>query len=182
MKHWLFSVALICLCVLPSQARVAGKLDIYSDPQAIVLRDLRDGLWLVGMQKNIWKLVNTNAVSLATREPIEVLHVSFFVASRLEGQSPVYGPSVGTNVGALGTHLAEKLSLLRAVTDSTPPWLGKIADWVSIDFYGGYRPVIQYDDHHWVYGIGGQLRIPFSQAVRWAQGSRNDGTPDTKGL
>ena len=175
MKYLLLIIPFVCFGNI-ANAGISGKLDITSDPSAIALRDLHDGLWLIGMQKNIFKLVDT-------KKDREILHLSFFVASRLEGQAVAYGPSLGTNVGSLVSSLAGKISLLQAVSDATPPWLGKIADWTSLDVYGGYRPVITFDEHRWMYGVGGQIRVPFGSVVRWAQGERNDGTvPDKKGL
>lgn len=172
-----FSAVLAFLCFTTTvHAALGGRLDVASDPQVIGLRDLKDGLWLVGMQKNVWKLVNF-------KNGDDVLHISFFVASRLEGQYPAYGPSLGTNVGPLAGSLAEKISLLRAVSDATPPWLGKLADWTSFDVFGGYRPRISSDEHHWMWGVGGQVRIPLGGVVDWARGRRDvEGLPNEKGL
>lgn len=183
LKRFFLGGILAAIGAACAQAAFVGRLDLASDPQAIVLRDLEDGLWLVGLQKDLWKLWHVEARSKYLKTETEILHLSFFVASRLEGQAPAYGPAVGTNVGPLARGLAEKISLVKAAAKSSPPWLGKLGDWTSLDFYTGYRPVISPDEHRWMWGVGGKVRIPFGDLVQWARGRRDvEGLPNEKGL
>lgn len=165
MKHWLLG-ALICFCSIPARATYAGKLDFKSDPEAIVFRELNDGMWLMGGQKNLWKL---------ERDGSEVFHVAFFIASRLEGQHPAYGPSLGAPIGAAVAVLTDRVQALGAMADASPLWLKKIASFTSVDAYGGYRPVVGYDDHHWIYGFGGKVRVPISQLPIWSSKEKGGG-------
>ena len=176
---------LIALLFAPALAVVAlaspyqGKLDLgVTNPEAIALRELHDGMWLVGAQTQIWHLQND-----ATQN--EVFHVSGFWATRLEGQDTAYGPSVGVNIGEAAAAFIDKLEIiapsLETIGLSLPPWALKLSDWTSVELYGGYRPTISADDHHWIYGVGGKVTIPLSQIYAWAAGTQAQGT-GVKGL
>lgn len=157
-----------------SQAALVGKLDLNSaNFEAITIRELHDGMWLVGAQKTIWELDDNIS-------GVEVLHVSGFWCSRLEGNDTAYGPSVGMPLGTIGTALVNGLSTIANVvpgagqlTDlwTMPPWLKKVDSLISVDIYGGYRPTTSLDDHHWIYGFGGKVQIPMDQLFGWAKGS-----------
>ncbi len=160
-----------------------GKLDIGAqgaDPSAIAFRELNDGMWLVGAQQQLWHLQNTTTDR-------EVFHIAGFWASRLEGQDTAYGPSIGVNVNEAAAAAIGKLEILVPAIETAgaalPPWVGKLSAWTSLEFYGGYRPVIGPDDHHWVYGVGGKVTIPASAIYQWAKGSWGQaGTSQARGL
>ncbi len=158
----------------------AGKLDIgKSDPAAIAFRELHDGMWLVGAQQQLWHLQNTQSNR-------EVLHISGYWATRLEGQDTAYGPSIGMNVGestlAMASKVGELVPELQPLTTfAIPPFVSKLSEWTSIEVYGGYRPVTGADDSHWIYGIGGKVTIPMSMLYAWASGTQSQGT-GVKGL
>jgi hypothetical protein len=171
MKLSIIIAALLTL-VAPSHAssNYRGVLDLgNSDPAAIALREFHDGMWLVGAQQQLWHLQNntTNA---------EVFHVSGYWASRLEGQDTAYGPSLGINIGEAASAAVNKLEILVPAVQSIstfviPPFVSKLSNWTSVEFYGGYRPITGADDHHWIYGIGGKVTIPLSALYVWAAGS-----------
>ena len=161
------------LCSTANSALV-GKFDIdTANFEAISLREFHDGMWLVGAQKQIWELKDDTSGT-------EAFHVSAFWASRLEGNDTAYGPSIGMPLGTIGTVIVNGLSTISSIapplgslTDAftMPPWLKKIDSWMSVDFYGGYRPTISHDDHHFVYGVGGKIKVPLDQIYSWAKGS-----------
>lgn len=162
----------------PSFASYVGKLDLGQDPSALAMRDLQNGVWRVGLQYPVWHLQNT-------RRDSEVFHVSVFWASRLEGQTKLYGPSLGFNVGQAASLFISNVELLATAGEksglSLPPWALKIGDWTSLDIYGGYAPIIGGGDKPWAYGVGGKVRIPFSSLYQWASGTQSQGT-GIKGL
>ena len=177
-------LALLLLLAVPSHAsQYAGKLDIGpagADPAAIAFRELHDGMWLVGAQQQIWHLQN-----LKTDK--EVFHIAGFWATRLEGQDTAYGPSLGVNIHEAVAAAVGKLEILVPALESAgaalPPWVGKLSAWTSLEVYGGYRPVVGADDHHWVYGIGGKVTIPASALYKWAIGDwGNAATSQSRGL
>jgi len=155
-------------------ARVAGKLDLASDFDAIVMRDLADGLWLGGAQKTLWKLERIS-------DGAEIIHVAFFWASRAEGQSTAYGPAIGLPVGpsvaAITSMVGDHVALVQEMQTQTPPWVSKIGEWTSLDFYGYYRPDIGEDllGHHFGYGIGGKVKVPLSSLFSWISKSQGGG-------
>lgn len=178
----LLIVAILIITSFPARAAspYKGVLDIgQSDPAAIALRELHDGMWLVGAQQQIWHLQNNSTDR-------EVFHVSGYWASRLEGQDTAYGPSFGVNIGEAAAAFIDKIELLVPAVQSVtsfpiPPFISKLSDWTSIEFYGGYRPVTGADDHHWIYGVGGKVTIPMSALYSWAAGTQAQGT-GVKGL
>jgi hypothetical protein len=145
----------------------AGKLDLGSagaDPSAIAFRELHDGMWLVGAQQQLWHLQN-----LETDR--EVFHISGYWCTRLEGQDTAYGPSIGVNFSEAANAALGKIEVIAPIVAAVPPWVTKITDWTSLEFYGGYRPVVGSDDHHWIYGVGGKVTIPLSALYAWARGT-----------
>lgn len=170
---------------MPAMAHGAyqGKLDIGSmgaDPSAIAFRELHDGMWLVGAQQQLCHLQNTTTDR-------EVFHIAGFWATRLEGQDTAYGPSLGINVneavGAAVNKLEILVPALQSVGANIPPFVSKLSAWTSLEVYGGYRPTVGADDHHWVYGIGGKVTIPMSALYQWAKGDwGNKATNQAKGL
>lgn len=180
MKKEFFAVVVALVSVLCAPARAsdyAGKLDLTGNPEAIVLREFNDGMWLVGAQKTAWKLVNI-------RKDVEVFHVAAFYATRLEGQSPAYGPAVGFNFGpAMAAALSRVEVLVPLIPEKFPPWVSKLGEWTSIDAYAGYRPSVAADQHHIVYGLGGKVKIPLDLLSKWAAGSwSSNNTAANKGL
>ena len=180
MKKYIVALLFFAFAVPAFASQYQGKLDLgNTDPAAIALRELHDGMWLVGAQTQIWHLQNN-----ATGN--EVFHVSGFWATRLEGQDTAYGPSLGVNIGPAAAAFIDKIELLVPAVQSVtsfpiPPFISKLSDWTSIELYGGYRPVTGADDHHWIYGVGGKVTIPMSMLYAWATGTQAQGT-GVKGL
>ena len=177
MKKLLAVLALAAMAV-PSRATVAGRL-MLTDPtvDVIVFREMNDGMWLGGAQKSIWGLysINHKAADGSAAPDIEVMHAAVFWASRPELNShTAYGPSLGVNIGGLAHSLALQVAGIAELVYACPPWVGKVGNWTSLDVYGGYRPVIGSDEHHWAYGVGGKITIPlgttWQQFVSKAQG------------
>ncbi len=164
MKQYLVAL-LVVLAVVPVQAKVAGKMDL-SNPvvDVIVFRELNDGLWMGGAQKTIWKLSSIDRVENgAPASDVEVMHVAGFWASRPEVNSHIaYGPSLGVNIGGLAHELMFKIAAVAEIVYACPPWVAKVGSWSSLDVYGGYRPNTGYDEHHWIYGVGGKVTIPLT--------------------
>lgn len=183
----LIAALFVALVLVSAPSRAAspykGVLDIGSmgaDPSAIAFRELHDGMWLVGAQQQLWHLQNT-------RTDREVFHIAGYWATRLEGQDTAYGPSLGINVNEAAAAAIGKLEVLvpalEQVGAKLPPWVGKLSAWTSVEVYGGYRPTVGADDHHWVYGIGGKVTIPMSMLYHWAKGDwGNLDTNQAKGL
>lgn len=174
-------LAIVALLFVSISARAnspyVGVLDLgKSDPAAIALRELNDGMWLVGAQQQVWHLQNKQSGN-------EVFHVAAFWATRLEGQDTAYGPALGINIGEAAHAALSKIEVIAPILGgaSCPPWVSKVSSWVSLDVYGGYRPVISYDSHHWIYGVGGKVTIPMSMLYQWASGTQASGD-GVKGL
>lgn len=148
--------SIVCVLAL-SQACLAdpwiGKLDLFSGvnplPQPIAIRELHDGNWLAGIQKQIWHL--------ETRK-VQVLHASYYQAWRTAYGDPAYGLSLGTDL--IGDAKIV-LDLANIEVPEPPQLFSDIKTFVSVDFYGGYRPVHGADVHAWIYGIGGKVTIPW---------------------
>ncbi len=168
MKYLLLAVACLCACG-SAKAAYVGKLDIgSSNPAAIAFRELNDGMWLVGAQQQLWHLQNSDSNR-------EVFHVSGFWATRLEGQDTAYGPSLGVNIHEAIHAALSRIEVAAPLLASVPPWVSKISAWTSMELYGGYRPVISYDSHHWIYGVGGKVTIPMDMLYSWASGTQSSG-------
>lgn len=162
--------ALLALVAAPSFAGspYQGVLDIGStNPAAIAVRELHDGMWLVGAQTQIWHLQNNASGN-------EVFHVSGFWVTRLEGQDTAYGPSIGINIHEAGIAAINKLEILvpafQQIGANLPPFVGKLGAATSLEILGGYRPTTGADDHHWVYGFGAKVTIPMDMLYSWAKG------------
>ena len=162
---------LAVLMLLASSAAAspfAGKLDLGISP--ICYRELHDGVWMVGGDLNIWDLMYTPWKA-------EVLHAGLQYSSHLGGPGNAYGINVGTNIQGLGISILSKVESIAALINEAPPWLGKIGTWTSIEVFGGYAPQPGVDLHPWSYGIGGKVKVPFSDLQSWSTG-----TPGVKGL
>lgn len=163
-------VAVLALAA-PSQAYYLGVLDLAKDPEAVVVRDAQEGMWLGGAQKQLWHLERREC-NVAACAFVEIFHVGFATVYRLEGNQAAYGPAIGLPIGAALSVLASKIQLISAASDVAPPFLKKLGDWVSVDAYALYRPQLSEDaQHHFLYGVGGKIRIPISDVLSWAKGS-----------
>ena len=174
------SAILLALLSVPSFAgsQYVGKLDLGGDPSSLGMRDLENGVWRVGLQYPLWHLENS-------KNGKEVFHVSAYWAARLEGQNPIYGPSVGVNLGAAVLAAVNKFEVLVPALDNIganlPAFVSKLGDWTSFDIYGGYAPVVGGGDKPWAYGVGGKVVIPLSELYKWAAGTQASGD-GVKGL
>lgn len=164
-------IALIALLALSIVAPAAadtyvGKLDLTSDTtfEPLVLRELHDGMWLLGMQSQVWHLQNVTSGN-------EVVHASVFWASRAEGTDTAYGPSVGFTLGPTFRATVGQIAVVADSLAHLPPFVAKLGQFTSVDIYGGYRPVTGPDDHHWIYGVGGKVQIKFSDLQCWVMKS-----------
>jgi hypothetical protein len=164
-------LALVALLVLalvaPSRAsNYAGKLDLASDPtfEPLVLRELHDGMWLLGMQTQVWHLQRLS-------DGAEIFHASVFWATRAEGTDTAYGPSLGFTLGPTFRATVGQLAVVADSLASLPPFVAKLGNFTSVDVYGGYRPVTGADDHHWIYGVGGKVQVKFSDLACWVMKS-----------
>ena len=150
------------------RAAYDAHLVLRQDPEAMVGRELLDGMWLGGGQKPL-------AAVTRRSDDREVAHLSAFWLSRLEGQDTLYGPAVGINVGPALRAAAEQLPGLGELAGmSVPPFVSKLGEVTSAEFFAGYRHVVSPDDHHWGYGIGAKVRIPINDVIAWARGSGNE--------
>ena len=156
-----------------ANSQYAGKLDLNYDFQAICYRNLYDGMWMTGAQKQVWHL------QYLPRD-VEVLHASAYYASHLGGPGQSYGLSAGFNIGAGAYAVLREVEAIASVIDSAPPWLLKVDQWISVDFYGGYAPHPGVDQRNWDYGVGGKVKVPADMLVRWAVGA--DPANGKKGL
>lgn len=170
MKNLIAALAL-ALAASPVQALYVGQLDLAKDPEAIVVRELQEGMWLGGAQKQLWSLQRRECNQTVCAFT-EVFHVGVFAASRLEGQQTAYGPALGFPIGGALSMLADRVEFIAAASDAAPPFVHKLGSWASIDAYAGYRPQLSGDaTHHFIYGVGGKVRIPISDVLGWAKGS-----------
>lgn len=175
-----YALMLLVLSVPALASPYKGVLDLGTmDPQAIALRDLENGIWRVGSEQQIWHLQNTQS-------NVEVFHVSGYWATRLEGQEPAYGPSVGFNVSEAMRAALGKLEILAPVVANLenytlPPFVAKLTAWTSLEVYVGYSPNVGGGDHHLMYGVGGRVTIPVAELYQWASGTQSQGT-GVKGL
>ncbi len=177
MKHWLGLVALVCFGATASASSpYQGKLDIGNlTPSAIAFRDLENGVWKVGIQYQVAHLQNNQSGN-------EVIHLSGYWATRLEGSNKTYGPAIGANIGEAAHAFLKKIEIVAPVLYvASPPWLSKISSWCSVEAYGGYTPNVGGGDKPWMYGVGGKVTVPFDQLYAWAAGTQSQGT-GVKGL
>lgn len=145
---------LLLLLAVPAHSQTIwkGKLDVFDGvPSPLGMRELHDGNWLAGFDHQFWHL---------ERNSQEVCHVTFFTAWRAMQGDVAYGPSLGVPIGQLGSVLGSAIGLVAPATYHMTPWLQQLGNWVSLDFYGGYRPTHGADVHSWIYGIGGKVKIP----------------------
>lgn len=166
----------LLLASVASASPYQGKLDIGNlTPSAIVFRDLQNGVWKAGIQYQVFHVQNNVSGN-------EVLHLSGYWATRLEGQNKTYGPALGANIGEAAHAFLQKIEVVDPVLYvSSPPWLSKVSSWASVEVYGGYTPNPGGGDKPWMYGLGGKVTIPFDSLYSWASGTQAQGT-GVKGL
>lgn len=171
MKPLYALAAFLALAAAPARAAYVGKTDFARDPEAVVIRELQEGMWLGGAQKQLWHLERRDCNGDVCAF-VEIFHFGVFAASRLEGQQTAYGPALGFPVGAPLALLASKVEFIAAASDLAPPWLKKVTSFMSVDAYAGYRPELSGDaTHHFIYGLGGKVRIPLSDLLAWEKGA-----------
>lgn len=148
MKYLLF-----LLLTQDANAAWVGKLDLLDGrlPCPVGYRELHDGNWLAGLQKQIWHL---------EKDGKEAFHVSYFQAWRVFQSDPAYGLSLGIKTGDLGAALGEAVKVAAPRIYDKTKWLQKLSNWVEISAFAGARPVHGPDTHTFIYGIGGQVQIP----------------------
>lgn len=150
MKHWLMIVALIFLGST-AHATITGKLDLDFNIQTLGLRELHDGNWLSGVGKQIWEL---------DVDGKERFHVGVFQAWRVYQGDPAFGLSMGFTTGGLGDYFYSAINSVAPNLSDYVKWVPQVGNLISIETFGGYRPVHGPDVHAWIYGFGGYLKIP----------------------
>lgn len=137
-----------------------GKLDLEPSVSPIILREAHDGQWLYGIaHPNLFKLLHNENT---------IFHVGAFQAWNAESRNASFGLLAGVDL----------IGASRDIGLDIPLRLGQVADWanvgtsfgvvkyvqemISLDFFGGYRPV-HTDDvlGQWVYGAAASLKIKF---------------------
>jgi len=156
----LILAALFALLPMGVQASWTGHLDLQSSVQPLALREIHDGQWLAGYaHPNLFHIDHNG-------NPI--FHLGVFHAFNAEGGNASFGPLAGVDL----------MGISREVGVDVPALLGNLGEWtgapsvfkpasyfvnlLSVDFFGGYRPV-HTDDvlGNWIYGVGATLKIPF---------------------
>lgn len=146
-------ILIVALVLIPLSSFAAwqGKLDLTPVVNPLVIRELHDGNWLAGYAKpNLWHL---------DKDGREWFHAGIWHAWRTDHGDPAIGLSAGVNIGDMGSVLGAISDVLGL--DATAKWTRIIGGAVSIDGYGGYRPVHGPDVHDWAYGIGAMLTKKF---------------------
>lgn len=144
-------VVLLLCCPSLSSATLVGKLDLNYDAQAVGLRELNDGNWLAGIGKQLWHLESDGK---------ERLHFGVFQAWRTNHGDPAFGLNLGVTTGGLGDYLTATIGQVAPNLSDSIKWIPQLANFISIDTFGGYRPTHGPDVHAWIYGFGGYLKIP----------------------
>lgn len=160
------ALLLLLLPGLSHAADVAYKWDLAKDPQAFIMREMQEGMWLGGAQKDFAHLESGQGHMLMT--------FGGAIAKRLEGQQPAYGPAIGLPIGTLGGMLASFIDSFQSVNADVhaPPFVSKLGSLISLDAYALYRPELSDDaQHHFLYGFGGKVTIPISDVLAFAKGS-----------
>ncbi len=142
-----------------------GKLDLGGGPRPMIARELNDGMWLIGGKQWIWELDD---------DGVPVFTFGLFTLTRLELQNPAYGATAGVPVGGLGHEVLKEISALSSTDVSAPPFFRKLGDVSSFEGFAGYRPNGSYDQHHIVYGISCEVRIPFTALQDYAKGTNGE--------
>ena len=146
-------------------APYGGKLDLsWKGFDAVCFRELNDGGWWIGGSKRLFYVERLS-------DNLEIIHLGFQYSSHLGGPGTAYGGVVGTNIGGAGSAILGQVQSIAALINDLPMWTKKISDWTSVDFFGGYAPNPGVDQHHWSYGIGGKVVVPFDQLQLWATGA-----------
>ena len=163
MKYLLLLLLVAASPVKASQYQ--GKLDIASlAPQTVVDRDFTYGLWRAGAAYQVWHLQNN-------RTGQEVLTVSGFWETGIDGQNEIYGIRAGAHLGGCLLAAISKVEVLIPAFESIgtvlPPWASKADKFVSLDLGAGYRP----GNAHVSALIGGLVTIPLPDVYAWAAGS-----------
>jgi hypothetical protein len=130
-----------------------GKLNLSPVVSPVFIRELHDGNWLAGYAKpDIWKLDIGRAV-------ISDVHIGAFHAWRVNSGDAAVGLSAGLGLPSLGPALAKLGEVLQI--PGTIKWISLVEASLSLDFYGGYRPIHGPDVQDWMYGVGGYLKYSF---------------------
>ena len=143
------------------RAALVGKLDLLNpQPQTIVLRSLDSGNWMAGVAMSAWELDNTSNGK-------EILHVNAYQAWQASNGDPVFGLSVGANIGNAGAVAQSILNIVAPDLQVQAPFIMELANITSLDFYGGYRPTPMQGQRNLMYGIGAHINIPIATVTSW---------------
>lgn len=135
-----------------SEAAWVGKLDLSPNVSPVMLRELGDGQWLAGLAKpDIWHL---------DKDDVQWAHAGIFHAWNAEKGNPSFGLMAGIDLPKAGPYISKLGKALELESVFKP--LTVAEGWVSIEAFGGYRPVHTPDvKGNWVYGIGAKMNIKF---------------------
>lgn len=118
-------------------------------------RDLGNGQWLTGIEADVLWLRRKNQ-----SRPIAYLAMNNLYNADEKGKGSV-GFALGAHTGTAGEVIVKTARMLLPAQAARLEWLGKVTDWVSVEFSGGYRVFgTPAGMSAWVYGAGGKVRIP----------------------
>lgn len=147
MKNAIFTILSSFLLICPASAAWQGKLNLDSNLDPVMIRELHDGQWLAGVSKgNLFHV---------DQDGVQRLHVGVFQAWNAEQGNPATGLVAGVDLPP---------GFAAALASGLPDWFKPVEyvqAAVSLDFFGGYRPQHTEDTHQWIYGVGAKLRVKF---------------------
>lgn len=124
-------------------------------------RDLGNGQWLTGIEADVLWLRRKNQT-----RPIAYLAMNNLYNADEKGRGSV-GFAIGANTGTAGEVLVKTARVILPEQAGRLEWLGKVADFVTVEYSGGYRVFgTPADLSPWVHGIGGKVRIPLGAAQK----------------
>lgn len=129
-------------------------------------RELHDGQWLAGGSKDALYMLRKKSDGNYAK----ALQIGGAVMSNAEHGNTSYQIKGGLYLGTLGATIQNGVSLAASnLADYTPPpWISKIGNAVSFDFFGGPRP--KHDGSvkgNWTYGIGASVNVPIQDTFQW---------------
>ncbi len=167
-------VALVLSLLIPVSAHAAPRWDLgkgYSigidtslDIEGVGARDLKNGMWLTGVSKELTPLFKNDR------------KIAYLAGSNLfmfdEAGKGAFGLALGVPTGP-ATDLLGSWAQKLVPSAKLPQWVKSLSNWTSFEIGTGYR-FFGVPDHlsPWVYTIGGRVRVPLD--ILWANKSAEE--------
>ena len=138
------------------------------DLGACVERELNDGQWLAGGCKDLVYFLRQDLDGNWQKAG----HLGAAFMSNAEHGNQSFQLKVGMDLGSMAASLANMVSVtapsLKSNAAVLPPWVSKMAEAVTLDFAGGYRPFHDSSvNGDWTYGVMATVNVPIATTFEW---------------